>query len=171
MVATIPRTASAVCPASAKAATAQRSAGRVAASGPQGSVQPFTPIADSRVWTPATWAGRQQEFIYTLTADDVAQLEAATAAFTAAANAPGGPGLSAALVGLTAAAFPLPRLGPKLAALADAQLRPGGAGGRGFQLLRGLPMGEWSEVAALVAYLGVAAHMGVHAVRGDGLPH
>lgn len=123
-------------------------------------MQPFTPISDPRVWTASTWAGRHSDFIYTLTAQDLQELGAATAAFTAAAKASGS-SLQQALVHMDKAAFPLPQLGPKLAALADSQLRPMG-GGRGFQLLRGLPMGEssWSREVALVAYMGVAAHMG-----------
>jgi len=127
-------------------------------SGHQGKVQPFTPISDPCVWTASTWAGRHDEFIYTLSAEDLRELAAATAAFTAAAEASGN-SLSQALVQMNQAAFPLPQLGPKLAALADRQLHPMG-GGRGFQLLRGLPMELWSKEAALVAYMGVAAHMG-----------
>lgn len=67
--------------------------------------------------------------------------------------------LSDTLVHLNSASFPLPHLGPKVTALANKQLRPGG-GGRGFQLLRGLPMDKWTKVEALIAYMGVAAHMG-----------
>jgi hypothetical protein len=55
-------------------------------------------------------------------------------------------------------AFPLPTLGPKLRALADQQLR--GMDGRGFQLLRGLPVEELGQQGALVAYMGIAASMG-----------
>lgn len=131
-------------------------------------MQPFTPIHDPCVWTASTWAGRHDEFIHTLTAQDLQELAAATAAFTSAAEAAGS-SLQQALVHMAKAAFPLPQLGPKLAALADRQLRPLG-GGRGFQLLRGLPMGVWSQEQALVAYMGVAAHMGynISPQRKDG---
>lgn len=121
-------------------------------------MRPFSPISDPCVWTPSTWAGRHSEFIYTLTAEDLLELAAATNTFTAAAEASGST-LQEALVHMDTTTFPLPQLGPKLKALADSQLRPGG-GGRGFQLLRGLPMGEWSKEVVLVAYMGVAAHMG-----------
>lgn len=129
-----------------------------AVSGLQGKVQPFASINDRCVWTASTWAGRHNEFVYTLTAQDLQELEAATAAFKSAAES-SGTSLEKALVNMSKAAFPLPNLGPKLATLADQQLRPLG-GGRGFQLLRGLPMHMWSKEDAIVAYMGVAAHMG-----------
>eukprot|EP00878_Enallax_costatus_P011738 GHUV01012254.1.p1 GENE.GHUV01012254.1~~GHUV01012254.1.p1 ORF type:complete len:229 (+),score=53.92 GHUV01012254.1:239-925(+) len=132
-----------------------------AASGPQGQVLPFMPINDPCVWTASSWDGRHHEFVYTLTTEDLQELSAATTTFIAASTVTTSPklDLSTALVHMNKSSFPLPQLGPKLLALADSQLRPEG-GGRGFQLLRGLPMDKWTKTEAFVAYMGISAHMG-----------
>lgn len=56
---------------------------------------------------------------------------------------------------LSAADFPLPRLAPRLAAITDEVLN-----GRGFALLRGLPMDRLSYREAATAYFGIGAHVG-----------
>ena len=48
-------------------------------SGPQGSIEPFTFIQDPAAWTVADWAGRE-DWIYSLTASDLAELDLAVAA-------------------------------------------------------------------------------------------
>lgn len=52
-------------------------------------------------------------------------------------------------------AFPLPALGPKLARLRRELLE-----GRGFFLLRGLPVGRMSREDAVAAFWGIGAHFG-----------
>ena len=52
-------------------------------------------------------------------------------------------------------AFPLPALGPKLARLRRELLE-----GRGFFLLRGLPVGRMSREEAVAAFWGIGAHFG-----------
>lgn len=49
--------------------------------------------------------------------------------------------------------FPLPTLGPLLHSLQQEVLR-----GRGFALLRGLPVEEWSRTEAVVAWWGIGLH-------------
>ena len=61
-----------------------------------------------------------------------------------------------AMLGMTAADFPLPTLGPRLLTLA-AELDTG----RGFWLLRGLPIDQLTERQAAFAYWGLGLHMGV----------
>jgi len=51
--------------------------------------------------------------------------------------------------------FPLPTLGASLAALRETLLM-----GRGFQLVRGLPMRDLSQRHAAAAFLGLGAHLG-----------
>ena len=57
---------------------------------------------------------------------------------------------------LTLADFPLPTLGPRLAAIADAVVRTG----RGFYLLRGFPVDDLSRAELIAAWYGVGLHWG-----------
>ena len=83
--------------------------------------------------------------------------EAATAAATAtAAAAAGAPQDSQ----VSKADFPLPTLGPLLADIQQEVLR-----GRGFALIRGLPVERWSRLETLVAYWGIGLHWWVWLVR------
>lgn len=56
---------------------------------------------------------------------------------------------------ITQADFPLPTLAPKLAAI-----RAEVMAGRGFALLRGLPVARWSMREAATAYYGIGAYFG-----------
>src|SRR5262245_10530271 len=60
-----------------------------------------------------------------------------------------------AMNGLTAAEFPLPTLAPRLAAIAEQLLH-----GRGFGLLRGLPVERWGPRLSAVAFYGLGLHIG-----------
>ncbi len=51
--------------------------------------------------------------------------------------------------------FPLPTLGPRLRRLLDQALN-----GRGFVLLRGLPVESWTRRESATAYFGIGAHLG-----------
>src|SRR5262245_43820258 len=51
--------------------------------------------------------------------------------------------------------FPLPSLGPRLQALLNAVLD-----GRGFVLIRGLPLTRWTRREAALAFLGLGIHLG-----------
>jgi hypothetical protein len=51
--------------------------------------------------------------------------------------------------------FQLPTLGPRLRLLLDEVLN-----GRGFILIRGLPVRRWSKREAAIAFLGIGAHLG-----------
>jgi Taurine catabolism dioxygenase TauD, TfdA family len=51
--------------------------------------------------------------------------------------------------------FPLPELGPRLQRVLRDVLH-----GRGFALLRGLPVGRWTRREAAIAFLGIGAHLG-----------
>ncbi|KXZ44802.1 hypothetical protein GPECTOR_62g917 [Gonium pectorale] len=101
-------------------------------------------------------AARRHEWELSLSAAEVAEVEAAVAALlqqaeAGPANADGGggdAGLTAAaqqlLAGLTPERFPLPTLGPRLAALRQELLH-----GRGFALLRRLPVDSCDVVGLL----------------------
>lgn len=52
-------------------------------SGPQGKVKPFTIIDDPADWKRSDWVGREAEYTYNLTPEDVAELSAAVDALQA----------------------------------------------------------------------------------------
>jgi hypothetical protein len=89
--------------------------------------------------TPATWT-------WTLSGTEIAEIEAAADAILATGAGP---------VVLDAARFPLPTVGPRLAALRNTLLQ-----GRGFELVHGLPLHEWPREKAAAAFLGVGSHIG-----------
>jgi hypothetical protein len=100
---------------------------------------------------PAAWYGPRwrghHEWIVRLSGSDVHEIEAATRAWRAHASAGPAP--------MEAADFPLPNLGPRLAAIRDELLH-----GRGFSLLKGLPVRRWSGRDSAIAFMGLGAHVG-----------
>jgi hypothetical protein len=103
---------------------------------------------------PAAWRGEdlaaRDDWITRLDAADIDELMQATQAFLAQ---PGDP--AQRLAELDAAGFPLPRLGPRLHALRDELLH-----GRGFALLRRLPVAQASPLTRAVMFMGLGAHLG-----------
>ncbi len=106
-------------------------------------VEPFQPA-------PTAWSGREmaasEEWIFPLTAVRLGELEAAIDAVRRR-------GLSILEIGRDD--FPLPTLGPELAALRDELID-----GRGFALIRGLPVTRLGRERSAVAYWGMGRHLG-----------
>ncbi|MGI9598313.1 MAG: TauD/TfdA family dioxygenase, partial [Acidimicrobiales bacterium] len=105
---------------------------------------------DGVVEGPTAWYGRDLQddtsWIEELDPDDVAELLAALDRVERH---------SIPMLDMTTDEFPLPRLGPRLAALASELDR-----GRGFWLLRGLPIDDLTERQAAFAYWGLGLYMG-----------
>lgn len=97
-------------------------------------------------WYGPRWTGRD-EWVVRLAESDIDELEAAIAAWPARAHGAPAP--------LAAADFPLPNLGPRLAAIRDELLN-----GRGFSLVKGLPVRRWSRRDSAIAFMGIGAHLG-----------
>jgi hypothetical protein len=99
---------------------------------------------------PAAWRGPQwrdrDDWVVRLDAADVAEIEAALAAWNARGDRP---------APLHADQFPLPALSVRLAAIRTELLE-----GRGFVLIRGLPVRRWSPRDAAMAFIGLGAHLG-----------
>ncbi|HEX2890084.1 TauD/TfdA family dioxygenase [Vineibacter terrae] len=89
---------------------------------------------------------RRTDWVVPLSDADIAEVEAAMAPLVARA---------ADIARITRADFPLPNLGPRLAAALAALLH-----GRGFVVLRGLPVGRYSPREAATAFFGIGAHLG-----------
>jgi hypothetical protein len=99
----------------------------------------------------AAWYGPDMaargEWLLTLSAADVGEIERATAPLVAR---------NADIAAISAGDFPLPSLGPKL----KARVRDEVLNGRGFLLMRGLPVERCSLREAATAYFGLGAHLG-----------
>ncbi|HZZ32928.1 MAG TPA: TauD/TfdA family dioxygenase [Phenylobacterium sp.] len=109
-----------------------------------------TPMPPAAIEGPAAWRAADfaaDEWVTRLTEAEVAEVEHAARRLAA-----GGGDLSAVRAG----AFPLPVLGPRLAAL----LRDEVLEGRGFSVLRGLDPSRLSRRENAAAFLGIGAHLG-----------
>jgi len=99
----------------------------------------------------AAWYGpdvtKRDDWMMPLGAAEVTEIEDATRALVAR---------NADIAAITAREFPLPTLGPRLKARVDGEV----LNGRGFLLLRGLPVERWSMQEAATAFFGLGAHLG-----------
>jgi len=99
----------------------------------------------------AAWYGpeiaKDDSWTMPLSAADVAEIEAATQALVAR---------DADIAVLKPQDFPLPTLAARLRARVDGEV----LNGRGFLLLRGLPVERWSMRESATAFFGLGAHMG-----------
>lgn len=119
------------------------------------------PLAARRpIAGPMAWGGtdfpRRDDWILRLSEGHIAELENAARAIVAR-------GLS--FRDIAAAEFPLPGLGPMLAAL-----RPELRTGRGFVLVKGLSVERFAPALLRTIYIGMGAHLGVpvsQSHRGD----
>lgn len=100
---------------------------------------------------PAAWYGPEvatrDDWLMKLDTAEVAEVERATRALA---------GREADIAAITAADFPLPTLGPRL----KARVRDEVLNGRGFLMLRGLPVERWSIRESATAFYGLGSHLG-----------
>lgn len=99
-----------------------------------------------QVWYGADMARHPERWLETWSAEEIAEIEAAVAGIEAR-------GLE--LLEMTAADFPLPLAGQRLARVREDVLH-----GRGFALIRGLPVDRWTLKQAAIAYWGMGLQMG-----------
>ena len=99
----------------------------------------------------AAWYGpgmaSSADWLMPLATAEIAEVEAATKALASR---------EADIATMGERDFPLPRLGPKL----KARVRDEVLSGRGFLLMRGLPVERWSMREAATAFFGLGAHLG-----------
>lgn len=103
------------------------------------------PVVDPAGWYREDFAGRDS-WMYRLSAAEIAELHEAVAAVEAR-------GLD--LKDVTRDDFPLPTLGATLADIAEEIMM-----GRGFALIRGLPVEGRSRLQVAAAFWGIGTHMG-----------
>jgi hypothetical protein len=99
---------------------------------------------------PSAWYGpdlsRRPHWIEYLSPTEVAEVERAVKSLISE---------SCDIVNIRSEAFPLPALAPRLRRLLDEVLN-----GRGFVLLRALPVKTWTKREAAIAFFGIGTHMG-----------
>ncbi|MEM7250720.1 MAG: TauD/TfdA family dioxygenase [Pseudomonadota bacterium] len=109
-----------------------------------------SPMPSGPLDGPAAWRADEmrarEDWCRTLTDPEISELRAAACAFERSGKR---------LATLTAEDFPLPRLASYLAGMQHQLLR-----GRGFALLRGLPVGEMTASERAIAYFGIGRHLG-----------
>lgn len=103
------------------------------------------PRDDDSIWYGADMKART-DWLHVLTPDDVTEIEAAMRPLA---------GSEADIARMTKADFPLPTLGPRLARICAEVID-----GRGFALLRGMPVQQWSVRESATAYFGIGCHFG-----------
>jgi hypothetical protein len=100
---------------------------------------------------PAAWYGpemtRRSDWQMALTPAEVAEVEAATKPLAAR---------EADIAAIGAEDFPLPTLGPLLRRRVEDEV----LNGRGFLLMRGLPVERWTIRESATAFFGLGAHLG-----------
>jgi hypothetical protein len=100
---------------------------------------------------PAAWYGpemsRSTEWLMPLSAAEIAEVDAATKKFVAR---------DSDIADMKPSDFALPMLGRKLKARVEEEV----LNGRGFLLVRGLPVGRWTMREAATAFYGLGVHLG-----------
>jgi hypothetical protein len=99
---------------------------------------------------PAVWYGgdlaRRDDWVFRFDDQDIAELDEAIRAFAASGTS---------LSDISVASFPLPRLQRQLASVAAELLE-----GRGFVLMRGLPVERYTREETAIAYMGIGSYFG-----------
>ena len=114
------------------------------------STAPYTQASPTIYDGPAAWRGAEMvarsDWIVRFSEAEVAEIEAAVDAALAR---------SGDILALDRAGFPLPKLAARLANIQNDVVR-----GRGFVLLRGLPVERWSRAQCAFAFWGLGRHFG-----------
>ena len=106
---------------------------------------PLRPVVDPAVWT-AEDLDADKSWIHPLTGEDIAELDVVIADFEARITT---------VMDIKRGDYELPRLGPKLQAIADDILE-----GRGLALIRGVPVARYSRTQAAIAFWCIGHYVG-----------
>jgi hypothetical protein len=108
-------------------------------------------LPSGQIKIPSAWLGEDMaanpgRWLRHLTAEEIAELEQAARSFLSQTKDIGG---------ITKEKFPLPRFGTHLAKLKETLIH-----GIGFEVIRGLPVGNYTQEFAATVFCGVGAHLG-----------
>ena len=104
---------------------------------------------NSFTWYGPDWPARADEWTRVFSSLEIAELEAAVEAWDASHKA-------GDIEKIIIRDFPLPTLAPKLLKLREELIH-----GRGFALLRGLPVTNYTEREAAIMFCGLGSHLGI----------
>jgi Taurine catabolism dioxygenase TauD, TfdA family len=108
------------------------------------------PLLPPEIKEASAWYGRdlngRPDWVERFSAVEIAEVESATRDLTKS---------SIDLTSISSDGFPLPTLGPRLHDLLDEVLS-----GRGFVLIKALPVKRWTKREAAIAFLGIGTHLG-----------
>ncbi|MBT6274451.1 MAG: TauD/TfdA family dioxygenase [Chromatiales bacterium] len=119
------------------------------------SVMPDGPLTGADAWR-ADELRERDDWIHTLSSAEIAEVDAAIDQYEASGRP---------IADLTPETFSLPTLGPRLERIREDLLR-----GRGFVLMRGLPVVRYSPGQRATAYFGIGAYLG-RAVSQNAMGH
>ncbi|HEY6401822.1 MAG TPA: TauD/TfdA family dioxygenase [Blastocatellia bacterium] len=121
-------------------------------------------ILPPEIQGPSAWYGPDmlacRDWIEELSESEIAEVERATKLLA---------GAHADITAIRRDDFPLPRLGPRIQRILDDTLN-----GRGFALIRCLPVERWTKLESAVAFFGIGAHIGAaraQNAKGHALGH
>jgi len=115
-------------------------------SAPRGTDLPPGTIDIPSAWLGVEMKANPERWLVSLTNDEIAELESAAEAYL---------GRTKDIAAITRDSFPLPRFGAHLQELKTTLLT-----GRGFEVIRGLPVARYSQEFAATIFCGVGAHLG-----------
>ncbi len=111
-----------------------------------GPALPPGPIGGPAAWRGPEMAARSGDWLHHLSPEELAEIDEAVRAHRTAGREMGA---------ISPETFRLPRLAPVLEGVKRDLLE-----GRGFAVLRGLPVERYSTEESAVAYLGIGSHLG-----------
>lgn len=121
-------------------------------------------ILPPEIQGPSAWYGPEmlarRDWIEDLSENEIAEVERATQPLA---------GASADITAIRRDDFPLPTFGPRLQRILDDTLN-----GRGFAMIRSLPVERWTRLESAVAFFGIGAHIGAarpQNAKGHALGH
>jgi hypothetical protein len=106
----------------------------------------LAPIEGPSAWYGPDLATRPEEWLYELGAAQIAEIEEAVAALLERGTP---------LLEVTRDRFPLPTLGPAMDRIQDEVVN-----GRGFILIRGIPVDDYTIEESALAYFGIGSYLG-----------
>jgi hypothetical protein len=110
------------------------------------SPMPPGPVAGPSVWYSRDLAAREHDWIYRLSLPELAEIDAAVHIFKASGRP---------LAAISPEDFPLPAFGGALRRLGAELLE-----GRGFFMLRGFPVDDYTREEQAIAYMGIGSYFG-----------
>jgi Taurine catabolism dioxygenase TauD, TfdA family len=117
-----------------------------------------------KIQGPSAWYGPEmlsrRDWIEHLSESEIDEVERATKPLASA---------QADITAIGRDDFPLPKLGPRLQRILDDTLN-----GRGFALIRSLPVERWTKLESTIAFFGIGAHIGAarpQNAKGHALGH